>query len=53
MKIKKGGFVTGDDYRLPDHWWKDGVDKAVDEVVDKKLVKSVQIIGHQFILTKY
>jgi hypothetical protein len=32
MKVKPGGFITGDDYHL-EGWWEDGVTKAVDEFV--------------------
>lgn len=51
-KVKEGGFVTGDDY-CEGSWWKGGVKKAVDEVIDQKLVKSYRIMGNQFILRKF
>ena len=33
-KIKRGGFITGDDY-CEGHWWQGGVKRAVDEFVRK------------------
>lgn len=48
-KVKRGGFITGDDYR-EGGWFNGGVKKAVDEFVDKKLATKVQIVKDQFIL---
>ncbi|MBO9699274.1 MAG: class I SAM-dependent methyltransferase [Sporocytophaga sp.] len=50
-KVKKGGFIAGDDY-ISDRWWKDGVNKAVDEFVASGKVKVVMIKNGQFILMK-
>lgn len=50
-KVKKGGFITGDDY-YDGGWSAGGVKKAVDEFVDSKIVKIIQIKNNQFILQK-
>lgn len=48
-KVKKNGFITGDDYTAGG-WWKGGVKNAVDELVRSASFKKVEIIGNQFIL---
>lgn len=50
-KVKKGGFVAGDDYESPG-WWEGGVKKAVDELISSKVYETVLIKNNQFILTK-
>jgi hypothetical protein len=50
-KVKVGGFITGDDY-TEGGWWKGGVKKAVDEFVNKGLVKLIRIQNQQFKLQK-
>ncbi len=50
-KLKKGGFIMGDDYN-EGGWWKGGVKKAVDEFVNTGLVKIIQIKNSQYILQK-
>lgn len=50
-KVKKGGFITGDDYG-GEGWWKGGVKKAVDEFIKKGIVKKIKIKNSQFILKK-
>ena len=52
QKIKATGFITGDDYGLKG-WWNDGVKKAVDEFVDNKILKIIEIKNNQYILKKY
>ena len=51
-KVKKRGFIAGDDYRNGG-WWRGGVKKAVDEFIKRGVVKKVRILGNQFILQKY
>jgi hypothetical protein len=50
-KVKKGGYITGDDYKK-EGWWKGGVKKAVDEFIQKGIVKKIEIKNNQFILEK-
>ena len=50
-KVKKQGFITGDDY-TEGGWWQGGVKKAVDEFIQKELVRKRKILGTQFILQK-
>jgi hypothetical protein len=47
-KVKRGGYVTGDDY-VEDRWWKGGVKKAVDEFASRIGLEPT-IIGRRFIL---
>jgi hypothetical protein len=47
-KVKRGGYITGDDY-TEGRWWKGGVKKAVDEFCSRKNCK-LTTIGKQFIL---
>jgi hypothetical protein len=51
MKIKPGGFLTGDDY-INYGWWKGGVKKAVDEFVEERRVRRIDIRNNQFLLRK-
>jgi hypothetical protein len=54
-KIKPGGFVAGDDYARPDvNWTKDGVTRAVDEILRDGMYEKVVIRpeSHQFVLRK-
>ena len=51
IKLKKGGFLTGDDYGVHG-WWENGVQKAVDEFVSKGLVKLEKVKHDQYILRK-
>ena len=51
-KIKKNGFIAGDDYN---HQWgpkKIQVAKAVDEFINKDIVEVIQLKNEQFILKK-
>jgi len=51
-KVKKNGFITGDDYN---HKWgprKKQVAKAVDEFINKDIVEVIQLKNEQFILKK-
>jgi len=50
-KVKRGGYITGDDYKIGD-WWEGGVKAAVDEFVESKPVELVEIRNGQFILKK-
>jgi hypothetical protein len=47
-KVKRGGYVTGDDY-AEGRWWEGGVKKAVDEFA-LRIDQEPTIIGKQFIL---
>jgi len=48
-KVKVGGFLTGDDYS-EGGWWKGGVKKAADELVQLGYLKIIKIKNNQFIL---
>ncbi len=49
-KVKRGGYITGDDYtEREDLWFKGGVKKAVDEFSSQRNREPL-IIGRQFIL---
>jgi hypothetical protein len=50
-KVKRGGYVAGDDYGLRG-WWDNGVQQAVDEFVGQRPRLSLEIIGSQFIIKK-
>ena len=50
-KVKKGGYITGDDY-VVGAWWKDGVKKAVDEFIVMKNLEIILFLNGQFILRK-
>lgn len=50
-KVKKNGYITGDDYHSFG-WWKGGVTKAVDEFETKNLAKLIKIKSNQFIFQK-
>jgi ubiquinone/menaquinone biosynthesis C-methylase UbiE len=50
-KVKKGGYICGDDYE-EGGWWKGGVKKAVDEFLQKGTAKKIKIKNKQFILKK-
>lgn len=50
-KVKKGGYITGDDYGMGG-WWKGGVKKAVDEFVDHQAVELVAKKNGQFVIKK-
>jgi len=51
-KVKKGGYITGDDYRKGG-WWQGGVKKAVDEFISLNTCELIKIKNHQYILKKY
>jgi len=48
-KVKKGGYITGDDY-LEGGWYQGGVKKAVDELVELGYLTVVKIKRIQFIV---
>jgi hypothetical protein len=50
QKVKAGGIVAGDDYTNVNAWWKDGVPKAVDEVIRRGLYSPIEIRKNQFVL---
>lgn len=47
-KVKRGGYMAGDDY-VEGRWWKGGVKKAVDEFAAQKSLEPTTL-GRQFIL---
>jgi hypothetical protein len=49
IKVKKNGFITGDDYE-DTKWYKNDVIKAVDEFCERKRIKDKIIRNNQFIL---
>ena len=51
-KLKPNGIVAGDDYTNVNAWWKDGVPKAVDEVIRRGLYEPIEIRKNQFVLHK-
>ena len=53
-KIKKDGYITGDDYHGDDHeaWWHGDIKKAVDEFVSPGVCEKVLMRNNQFILRK-
>lgn len=52
QKLKPGGLVAGDDYTNVNAWWKDGVPKAVSEVVYRGLYQPIDIRRNQFVLRR-
>jgi len=52
-KVKKNGFITGDDYNNQWGPMKKQVAKAVDEFINKDIVEVVQLKNEQFILKKF
>jgi hypothetical protein len=50
-KVKRSGYITGDDYKIGG-WWESGVKAAVDEFVESVPVELVQIRNGRFILRK-
>ncbi|MBD3227724.1 MAG: class I SAM-dependent methyltransferase [Candidatus Lokiarchaeota archaeon] len=50
-KVKKKGYITGDDYKKFG-WWDGGVKKAVKEFMRENDVKKIKIKKSQFILKK-
>jgi len=52
QKLKPRGLAAGDDYTNVTAWWKDGVPRAVNEVIRLGLYRPVDIRGNQFVLAK-
>lgn len=52
-KIRCGGFISGDDYRL-EGWWHNGVTKAVNEFLAKhsNSIEQTFFLGTQFLFQK-
>jgi hypothetical protein len=50
-KVRRGGYVTGDDYG-DGGWWNGGVKRAVDEFVGSGACELVGIRGRQFVLRR-
>lgn len=50
-KVKRGGFIAGDDY-VEGGWWHGGVKKAVDEFIASGRVRAVYLEDRQFCLHK-
>ena len=51
-KVRKGGHISGDDYRVVDNWWKDNVVRAVKEFAATHPVDFILEDGSQFVLQK-
>lgn len=51
-KVRPGGHISGDDYRIADNWWKDNVVRAVTEFAATHPVDFVLEDGSQFVLQK-
>ena len=52
-KLKPNGLLAGDDYTNIHAWWKDGVPRAVHEVIDRGLYRPIEIRKNQFVLSKF
>jgi methyltransferase family protein len=53
-KIRNGGFITGDNYGYKSEWWwRDGVQRAVDEFVADGWCTLGSISNDQFMLIKH
>lgn len=50
-KVRKGGFIAGDDYQLG-KWWKDGVVRAVNEFIGTRPILVKFMRNGQFLLRK-
>jgi len=50
-KVKRGGYVAGDDYTEAG-WWRDGVVRAVDEFIAGQPVRVVVMRDRQYVLEK-
>ena len=50
-KVKRGGFITGDDYDRRG-FWDHGVTRAVDEFILTGVVDVIRLHNHQFVLRK-
>jgi hypothetical protein len=50
-KVKPGGYLVGDDYGV-EGWWKNGVQKAVDEFAKRTPGVTLEVKGHQFLCRK-
>lgn len=50
-KVKPGGFLMGDDYGV-EGWWRNGVQKAVDEFASKHSEIMLEIRESQFVFKK-
>lgn len=50
-KVKRGGFVTGDDYD-EGGWWDGGIKKAVDEFIERKSADLVLIKARQYVFRR-
>jgi hypothetical protein len=49
-KVRSGGVLAGDDYHETGAWFKDGVKRAVDEIVAEGLARLEWLRGEQFLL---
>ena len=50
-KVKKGGFISGDDY-VEGGWWNGGVKKAVDEFIKRTKIQTILFEKEQYLLKK-
>ncbi len=50
-KVKRGGFITGDDYGRRG-FWDHGVTRAVNEFIELGLTDVIRLHNHQFVLRK-
>lgn len=48
-KVRAGGLVIGDDYGV-EGWWKNGVTKAVDEVLRESPVSLLDVQANQYVI---
>lgn len=51
QRVKRGGYITGDDY-VDGGWWQGGAKKAVDEFATTAPVELVSVQNRQFVFRK-
>ena len=52
QKVRKGGFITGDDYLNDNDWYRVNTTRAIDQFIAKGLVELIKTKNRQFILEK-
>lgn len=51
-KTRVGGYISGDDYGRKSTWWDDGVERAVNEFIEREPVQVIKIQNFQFIVQR-
>jgi len=52
LKVRRGGFITGDDYGNRGEWWENNTTKAVADFIQTKKIKLIKIKRRQYILQR-